>query len=207
MKKSTESTKTWQGISQRYSLITRADFETLRKKPNLTLDEKRKVLCGAIRFDCETEYPSFTADEIYALECRHFGIYSGGLLRVKLAGKILLIIDVNIMNVTTNRNWTHSLPPDFNFTPGYEDSRYYAIANLNTDSGLYEIQEILKNGPAIRREIIKKMPPRKIELTIYEKMEEEIAKRINQRILGCITPEYSLKHSAKTILGITSWDS
>lgn len=162
--------------------ITREEFEILKRKPNLSLGDKRRIIFGTLELGWESEYPPFTLKEVESL-VENFGP------KIKLAGKI--VIKASIYNSTLQCYLTPAslVSEPFIYYPPF----YYIVADLDVETWTYKVQDVLKGKPGVRREIMKRICPNNKNLMDYvDKKELEI--EINKRLIDKLTnanPGYS----------------
>lgn len=155
------------------SLITREEFEILKRKPNLSLEDKIKIIFGILDLGWESEYPPFTLEEIEPL--------IGNLRpKIKLARKIIIRANTydKVLQVYINPDSLFSDPYLY-----YASVFYYIVADLDAETWVYKVQNVLKCKPGIRKEIMKIMSPNKNSMDDYiDKKELDI--EINERLMN-----------------------
>ena len=164
------------------SSITREEFEILKRKPNLSLEDKKKIIFGILDLGWESEYPPFTLKEIEFL-VENFGP------KIKLAKKIV------IKASTYNRTLQCYLTPaslvsePFIYYPPF----YYLVADLDVETWTYKVQDVLKGKPGAKREIMKRICPNNKNLMDYvdkKELELEINEKLIDRLING-NPGYS----------------
>lgn len=173
------------GVYRTYSpssSITREEFEILKRKPNLSLEDKKRIIFGTLDLGWESEYPPFTLKEIESLVEDYWP-------KIKLAKKI--IIKANIHNNTLQCYLTPAILVSEPFV--YYPPFYYIVADLNVETWTYRVQDVLEGKPGIRREIMKRIYPNRKNLMNYidkKELEIEINERLMDRLING-NPGYS----------------
>ena len=154
-------------------MITREEFEILKRKPNLSLEDKKKIIFGILDLGWESEYPPFTLEEVEPL-------IRTLRPKIKLARKIVIRANTHDKVLQFYRDSDSLFSDPYLY---YASVFYYIVADLDAETWIYKVQNVLKCTPGIRREIMKIMSPNKNSMDDYiDKKELDI--EINERLMN-----------------------